>query len=76
MAGSVGALDVPRVMSGARSTATINQLLDLATLARRDGVRGTPTFLAGRTGGTLTPLRVRSLDASAFGPALDRLLAS
>ena len=35
----------------------------------------TPTFEVGRTGGSLQYLPISSLDAGAFTPALDQLLA-
>lgn len=44
-------------------------------LAERHEVSGTPTFAAGRTGGTLAVLPVRSLDPEGLRPLLDRLLA-
>lgn len=41
-----------------------------------DGITGTPSFFAGRTGAPLQPVEITSLDASALQPALDRLLRS
>ena len=38
-------------------------------------VSGTPSFAAGRTGGELRLIEVRSLDAEGLRPALDALLA-
>ncbi len=39
------------------------------------GVNGTPAFAAGRTGGELRLVELRSLDAEGLRPALDALLA-
>jgi protein-disulfide isomerase len=39
------------------------------------GFDGTPSFELGRTGGTLAPLRVPSLDAAAFTGPIDALLS-
>ena len=43
--------------------------------ATRLGVQGTPSFAAGRTGTSPTPIAISSLDADALRPALDSLLA-
>jgi hypothetical protein len=45
------------------------------TAAAENGIRGTPSFAAGRTGGALRSLALDSLDAQALRPALDALLA-
>jgi len=59
-----------------RASARVEQgIAGAAMLAERHEVRGTPTFAAGRTGGTLTVLPVRSLDPEGVRPFLDRLLA-
>lgn len=44
-------------------------------LAERSGVKGTPTFAGGRTGGSPALLPVRSLDPDGIRPFLDQLLA-
>jgi hypothetical protein len=41
-----------------------------------DGIDGTPSFLAGRTGRPLRPVDVASLDADAMRPVLDGLLGA
>jgi protein-disulfide isomerase len=41
-----------------------------------DGIQGTPSFFAGRTGQALQPLQVSSLDADAMRPMLDQLLGA
>jgi hypothetical protein len=43
--------------------------------ATRLGVRGTPSFAAGRTGKELRPLAVQRLEADALRPALDTVVA-
>jgi protein-disulfide isomerase len=59
-------------MSSSRTTAAMQASSAQATSA---GVHRTPTFFAGRTGGTMRELAVHSLDPSAFTPTLDGLLA-
>ena len=51
------------------------QLSEAQALGTRLGVRGTPSFAAGRTGKALSPIAIQSLDANALRPALDSLLA-
>src|SRR5262249_11323637 len=41
-----------------------------------DRITGTPSFFAGKTGGSLQPVPIASLDASSVRPALDQLLGS
>jgi protein-disulfide isomerase len=74
VAGSVAGTDVTRLVAQARSAKVTNQIAALQTLATHDGISSTPSFTVGRTGGTLTVLRVTSLDPAAFRPSLDRLL--
>jgi protein-disulfide isomerase len=57
------------------SLSTEQQIADAAVLGRRLGVRGTPTFAAGRTGDDLSLVPVRSLDADGIRLVLDQLLA-
>ena len=45
------------------------------TLATRNGVSSTPSFLLGRTGGALRPLNVTSLSASSFTGPIDKVAA-
>lgn len=44
--------------------------------AQADGVTGTPSFLAGPTGGRLQPVEITSLGPSAMRPVLDQLLGA
>lgn len=69
-------VDVPRFQSERESSAVARAVNDSTARARADGVASTPTFYAGRTGGTLRPVPINSLDAGALRPTLDRLLAA
>jgi protein-disulfide isomerase len=61
-------------MLGQRWTPLVDQQLTLASrAAERDGVSGTPTFLAGPTGGKLEPVVLSSLDAAPVRAHLDGL---
>lgn len=44
------------------------------TLASQNGLNSTPSFLVGKTGGTLKPLEVQALDGAFFSSALDKEL--
>jgi len=68
-------LDTQRMLARTQSPWVERQLAAASRAAERVGVPGTPFFQAGPTGGTLTPLRVSSLDADTFRRELDRLLA-
>jgi protein-disulfide isomerase len=58
------------------STVPVHQEVEsMAGEATSFGVSGTPSFAAGRTGGELRLIEVRSLDAEGLRPALDALLA-
>lgn len=59
-----------------RSTARVeSEIASSVALAERYGVRGTPTFAAGRTGSAPAILPVRTLDPKGIRPFLDQLLA-
>jgi protein-disulfide isomerase len=72
---AVPGLDATRMLEGRSSPAVERELGSASTAARRDGIAGTPSFLAGPTGGTLEPVVVTSLDAAPFRAHLDALLA-
>ena len=58
------------------STVPVHQEVEsMAGEATSLGVSATPSFAAGRTGGALRLIEVRSLDAEGLRPALDALLA-
>jgi protein-disulfide isomerase len=73
-AGRIG-LDAERLAADAESAAVARQIGADGAAAAADGVRGTPTFLAGPSGGPLQPVELESLDAAALRPTLDALLA-
>jgi len=72
--GSIKGLDVGRALRESYSPAVDRRIASARASATRLGVRGTPSFAAGRTGSALRPVAVSSLDASALRPALDLLL--
>jgi protein-disulfide isomerase len=72
----VAGLDVSKAMAN-RSAATIQSELQQAQqLWQSNGFTGTPSFLLGRTGGTLKPLNVNAFQLSQFAPKIDALLGS
>jgi protein-disulfide isomerase len=64
------------VKPGSPDAAARRQLAQNDSQAQRRSVNSTPSFFAGRTGSSLAPLQVSSLDASAFTGKLDQLLQS
>jgi protein-disulfide isomerase len=74
LAESVPGLDAKRALND-RGGATVRGLLAKNDArARALGVRSTPAFYVGRTGGRLVRLKPSSLNAPAFAGPLDRLL--
>ena len=73
---AVPGLDVDKMMSDRPTEPVTAAIAAAAEKAQLDGVRSTPSFMVGKTGGPLRALPVSSLDPSAFTPALDRLLNS
>jgi len=57
------------------SAATTRAIARAARAAHDEGIRGTPSFEVGRTGGRMQPIHVGSLDAAGIRPALEALLA-
>lgn len=72
----VPGLDAEKMLSERDSAAVADAALGSEQAARDAGIRSTPSFQVGRTGGPLQVLQVSSLDPSAFRPALDSLLSS
>lgn len=71
---AVPGLGVKRALAE-RSQPGVGAELEAAeNAAAESGVRATPSFAVGRTGGILRPLALESLEAQAFRPALDALL--
>jgi hypothetical protein len=63
-------------MLGQRWTVPVERQLAAASdVGERDQIVGTPTFMAGRSGRTLEPITLSSLDAAPVRAHLDRLLA-
>jgi protein-disulfide isomerase len=74
--GAVKGLDVERAM-GNRGIASVQQQInDATTQWQSNGFQGTPSFLLGRTGGTLKPLNVTKFDLRQFTSKIDPLLGS
>lgn len=72
---AVPGLDTERMLAEADSDAVTAALARDAQRAAEAGIRGTPSFEVGRSGGKLERLTVSSLEPDAFRPALDELLA-
>jgi protein-disulfide isomerase len=72
---SIPGLDVERALHESSAPEVDGQIAADREAATHLGVRGTPSFAAGRTGATLQPVSVSSLDADGLRPALDSLLA-
>jgi len=71
---AVPGLKVAKAVSASQSADVSSKIAEAQTQANTDGVQGTPTFFAGRTGGTLEQVPLKSLDAASMRPTLDRLL--
>jgi protein-disulfide isomerase len=74
IAGGVRGLDVGQALRARATDAVSTQLAENLALARRVGIPGTPTFLLGRTGGTMRRLLLPSLDPPPFVAIIDRML--
>jgi protein-disulfide isomerase len=75
VAGAVRGIDVAQLGSRTGSADVTGTIARYADNATADGVSSTPSFLVGRTGGTLRPLEVSVLEAASFRPALQALLS-
>jgi protein-disulfide isomerase len=73
--GRAAGLDVDAWHGAFESAAVDGQLAAAERLARANAIRSTPSFLVGRTGGTLRRVDVVSLDAGGITPAIDRALS-
>jgi protein-disulfide isomerase len=71
----VNGLDAERMLRRRDSAGVDRALAAAAAAAKRAGIRGTPSFELGPTGGRLEPFTVSSLDAAPFRKRLDALLA-
>jgi protein-disulfide isomerase len=71
---AVKGLDVAKAMND-RGIASVQKQLDTAqTEMTANGFQGTPSFLIGRTGGTLAPLTVSAFQVDQFTKPIDKLL--
>jgi protein-disulfide isomerase len=73
-ANAVSGLDVERALAERSAPAVAEEADEAEHHAEQAGISGTPSFWAARTGGELERIELRSLDASALTPTLDRLL--
>jgi protein-disulfide isomerase len=74
VANAVPGLDVERALADRNADAVAREAEQADRRAEEADISGTPSFLAGRTGGKLTRVEIESLDADALAPTLDRLL--
>jgi protein-disulfide isomerase len=72
---SVPGLDSSRMLAQRNTPEVTAAMAAAANDANAHGINSTPSFLAGRTGGTLQPVKVTTLDLAGIAPALDQLLA-
>lgn len=72
--GGVAGLDVDKALAQRSSAAVKRYLADANTLANQYGVTGTPTFVVGPTGGTLTKINPKTLTADAFRAPIEAAL--
>jgi protein-disulfide isomerase len=71
---SIPGLDTDRMLVDRTSAQVESALAASEQQASNARVRSTPTFFAGRTGGTLQQMGITALTPDAFGPTLDSLL--
>jgi protein-disulfide isomerase len=72
---SAPGLDPEQVVADRESSGVNAQMAEAQAQAQASKVRGTPAFEIGRTGGTLRPLEVTSLEPAQFGAAIESVLA-
>ncbi|HXE46343.1 MAG TPA: thioredoxin domain-containing protein [Conexibacter sp.] len=76
IASGVKGLNVARAMSDRNGPKLQRQLDEAQAQWTSNGFSGTPSFLVGPTGGTLSAVNVRSLGPADFSAAIDKALAS
>jgi protein-disulfide isomerase len=74
LAGAIPGVDVAGALAARNSPAVRAQLREAQTLARRLELKSTPSFLLYRSAGAPRRFDPASLDASAFGEAIEALL--
>jgi protein-disulfide isomerase len=67
-------VDTERMLGHSQSSWVEQELAAARREADAAGIRGTPSFRVGRTGGRIQPLHVTALDAATFRRELDRVL--
>jgi protein-disulfide isomerase len=75
IAAGVPDLDAGKLLAGRWHGRVETQMRRAAAAAEAAGIRSTPSFQVGRTGGPLQVVEVGSLDADGIAPALDAALA-
>lgn len=73
--GGVKGLDVTQALGDRGLPKVQKQLDDAQNEWQSNGFSGTPSFLLGPTGGTLSPLPVTRFELGQFTPAIDKLLS-
>jgi protein-disulfide isomerase len=74
-AASIPGLDVPGLLSARDSAAVRDEKKAIDAQANADGVKATPTFLVGKSGGTLRAVSVTSLtDIQSLSAAIESAL--
>ena len=72
--GGVKGLDVDKAMNERGIASVTKQMNEAQTLWQTNGFQGTPSFLLGKTGGTLKPLTIQSFELKQFTAKIDPLL--
>jgi len=70
----VAGLDVTRAMTDRTSPRITRQMQDANTLASQYGVNATPTFVIGRSGGSMRALTLKGLDANSVDSAIAKVI--
>jgi protein-disulfide isomerase len=73
--GAIPGLDVQKALSQVNDPRVEKSMAETDTLATRYGVNSTPSFLVGKSGGTLRNVQLQTLSASELGQAIDAAAA-
>ena len=68
-------LDGAKIEAAKNSQTVTNQITEHTRLYQNSAFSGTPAFLIGPTGGTLTPFSPSAYSVDAFGPEFDKIIA-
>lgn len=74
VAGAVRGVDVPRAVADAQDPAARASVADASALAARLGIKSTPSFLVGRSGGPLAPLKYSDFALDQFTGPIEKAL--